>query len=314
MAPRVSIVVPARDEAAHIERCVRSILAQEIDGGVEVIVVDDGSSDETASLAHSAGATVLSGPPLGISAALNRGLAAVRGSILIRFDAHSEMPPGYASACLRALEEEPGAANVGGWCIAAGTTSWGRAVGAALASPFGVGHPSIWRQPRPGGKRRHVDHVPFGCFWTSRLRELGGWREDLLTNEDFELSYRLRGAGGQVVFDPAIWSIYRPQESLGDVARQYWRYGQWKAVMLSASPRSLRPRQLAPPALVLIVASASVPSPLARPSRAALLVYLGGLGIVSARSRAGWRTAPVLAAMHGAWGAGLLRGFLRRAR
>jgi glycosyltransferase involved in cell wall biosynthesis len=314
MRPRVSIVVPARDEAEHIERCVRSILAQEIDRGVEVIVVDDGSSDETARLARSAGATVLAAPRLGISAALNRGLAAAGGSILIRFDAHAEMPPGYVGACLRALEEETGAANVGGWRVADGTTSWGRAVGAALASPFGVGHPSIWRRPRAGGGRKDVDHVPLGCFWTSRLREIGGWREDLLTNEDFELSYRLRVDGGRVVFDPAIWSIYRPPESLRAVMRQYWRYGQWKAAMLSASPRSLRPRQLAPPALVLTVAAAAVPTPLARPGRAALLVYLAVLGIVGTRSRGGWRTAPVLAAIHGAWGAGLLMGFVRRVR
>ena len=314
MAPRVSIVVPARDEARHIERCVRSILAQEVDGGVEILVVDDGSADETVRLARSAGATVLAGPRLGISAALNRGLAAAGGSALLRFDAHAEMPPGYVMSCLRALEEEAGAANVGGWRAAAGTSAWGRAVGAALASSFGVGHPSIWRRPRAGAKRKDVDHVPLGCFWTSRLREIGGWREDLLTNEDFELSYRLRVDGGRVVFDPAIWSIYRPPESLHGIARQYWRYGQWKAAMLLAAPLSLRPRQLAPPALLLTVAAAAFPTPLARPSRAALLVYLAVLGVTSARSRAGWRTAPVLVAMHGAWGAGLLTGFVRRGR
>src|SRR5207253_4692456 len=127
-----------------------------------------------------------------------------------------------------------------------------------------------------------------------------------LTNEDFELSYRLRSNGGRVVFDPAIWSIYRPPESLPDVARQYWRYGQWKAAVLMTAPRSLRPRQLAPPAFVLTVAAAAVPTPFARPSRAALLVYLAALGVVAARSRAGWRTAPTIATIHGAWGAGLL--------
>ena len=129
---------------------------------------------------------------------------------------------------------------LGGWRVAAGTSAWGRAVGAALASSFGVGHPSIWRRPRAGAKRKDVDHVPLGCFWTSRLREIGGWREDLLTNEDFELSYRLRVDGGRVVFDPAIWSIYRPPESLRGIARQYWRYGQWKAAVASCRAEARR--------------------------------------------------------------------------
>jgi glycosyltransferase involved in cell wall biosynthesis len=309
--PKVSIVVPARDEAVHIAACVRSILAQEVDVGFEMLVADDGSSDGTAGLARAAGATVLVGPGAGVSAAMNRGLAAARGSVIIRFDAHAEMPPGYVAACLRTLAEEPGAANVGGWMEAVGRTGWGRAVGAALASRFGVGHPLIWRRPSPTAARKDVDHVPLGCFRTSTLRRLGGWREDLLTNEDFELSYRLRLDGGRVIFDPEIWSIYRPRESLPAVAGQYWRYGRWKAAMLAASPRSLRPRQLAPPALVLIAAVALVPSPLARPSRAALGCYLAALGVVSARSGAGWRTAPVLATMHAAWGAGLLTGFVR---
>jgi glycosyltransferase involved in cell wall biosynthesis len=151
MRPKVSIVVPARDEAEHIERCVRSIVDQEIDEGIELIVVDDGSRDETAILARSAGAIVLPSPRLGISAALNCGLAAAGGAVLIRFDAHAEMPPGYINACLRALEEEEGAANVGGWRVADGATAWGRAVGSALASPLGVGHPEILRPPAGGG-------------------------------------------------------------------------------------------------------------------------------------------------------------------
>src|SRR3954471_18849196 len=94
-APRVSVVVPARDEAAHIEACVRSILAQEVEGGLEVVVVDGRSSDDTAAIARAAGATVVDNPDRVIPAALNRGLAAARGEVVVRFDAHAEMPPGY---------------------------------------------------------------------------------------------------------------------------------------------------------------------------------------------------------------------------
>src|SRR5919201_242005 len=137
MAHRVSVVIPALNEATHIERCVRSVLAQEFAGGLEVLVVDGRSSDGTAELARRAGATIVDNPVGGIPAAMNRGLASASGSVLLRFDAHAEMPAGYVEACIRALEEESGAASVGGWRDARGDGPWGQALGAALASPLG---------------------------------------------------------------------------------------------------------------------------------------------------------------------------------
>ena len=54
--PHVSVVVPARNEERHVSGCVRSILEQEVEGGVEVIVADGRSVDGTAELARAAGA------------------------------------------------------------------------------------------------------------------------------------------------------------------------------------------------------------------------------------------------------------------
>lgn len=302
MKRHVSIVIPALDEASYITACVASTTAQEADGAtVEVIVADGGSTDGTPDLARASGATVIDNPDRTIPAALNRLLAAAKGDVLIRFDAHAEMPPGYVRACLAALDAEPAAANVGGWRQPVGRTAWGRACGAALASPAGVGNARIWRRPRDAA-RQYVDTVPLGCFRIDRLRAVQGWREDLLANEDYDLNFRLRSAGSRVVFDPAIWSFYHPRESLPAIARQYWRYGRWKAVMLADAPTSLQPRQLAPVGLVATLALA----PFARPARAAAVGYGAMLTIETARTRGGWRVAPVLAVMHLAWAAGLL--------
>ena len=169
------------------------------------------------------------------------------------------MQPGYLRACLLALDEEPDAASVGGWVHPEGSGPWGRATAAALESPLGVGHPLKWRRPdRPG--RQDVEHVPFGCFRADRLRAVGGWREDLEANEDFELDHRLRKAGGRIVFDPAVSIVYRPRETLRGLVSQYWRYGRAKAVVLAGAPTSLQPRQLAPPALIATVALAAAPT------------------------------------------------------
>jgi succinoglycan biosynthesis protein ExoA len=309
--PRISVIVPALNEAAHIDACVRSILAQDLTDGFEVIVVDGHSSDETAERARAAGATVIENEVPGISASLNAGLAAARGEIVVRFDAHAEMPHGYLAACVRALEEEAGAASVGGWREVRGRGPWGRALGAALSTPFGVGHASIWRRPRARDGRRDVEHVPLGCFRTEVLRRVGGWREDILTNEDYELDHRLRGQGGRIVFDPAIWSVYRPRESLDAIARQYWRYGCWKAVVMSDSPRSIKPRQLVPPTLVGGTVLALSPGRIAARARFALAIYGAVLATAAMRSRGGWRTLPVMATIHYAWGAGMIRSLPR---
>ena len=310
MTPRVSVVIPALDEAPYIEACVRSVLAQRVEGGHEVIVVDGGSSDGTAELARAAGATVIDNPDRVIPAALNRGLDAARGDFFVRFDAHAEMPSGYIEKALCALSEVADAVNVGGWRVARGVGPWGRAAGAALASDLGVGNSRIWRPPRDGDGRREVQTVPLGCFRTSALREIGGWHESLHANEDFELNHRLRSARGRVVFDPAIWSIYRPRESLAGIARQYWNYGRWKAAVLMEAPRSLRPRQLAPPALVVTTLAASLPGRAGVLARTALALYGLAVSGASASSAAGWRTGPALTAMHLAWGLGLISGLL----
>lgn len=301
VAALVSVIIPARDEAAYIGACVSSIQEQELAGELEVIVADGASQDETRTLAGDAGATVIDNSERTIPAALNKLLEAASGDVIVRFDAHALMPPGYIAACLAALAAVPEAGNVGGWREPEGRGPWGRACGIALASPAGVGNARIWRRPKPGEQRREVETVPLGCFPADRLRSVGGWRVDLLANEDFDLNHRLRQAGWKVIFDPAIWSVYHPRESLPEIAQQYWRYGRWKAVMIAGAPESIRPRQLAPVGLLATVAAA----PAFMRARAALGLYTVALGAVAARSGA-WRVAPVLAAMHLSWAAGLV--------
>lgn len=313
MRPRVSVIVPARNEAADIEACVTSILAQEFEWGLEVLVVDGMSSDETAELARKAGAVTIPNPDRLTPAALNRGLEAARGSIVVRFDAHSEMPTRYVDRLVNALGEEAGAVNVGGWADVRGSGPWSRAIAAALRSPAGVGNPRLWRRPRPGTGRRDVETVPFGCFPVEALRRAGGWREDLVRNQDFELNHRLRRAGGRIVFDPDVCFVYHPRESLVALARQYWGFGRYKAVTLALAPESLRLRQLAPIGLLAVLAAALGPTRAAPPARAVLLAYAALVAMAARRAGGGWRTGPVLATIHLCWGAGLVNGLGRLA-
>jgi glycosyltransferase involved in cell wall biosynthesis len=308
MRPQISVIVPARNEAKHIEDCLRSIFAQQADGGMEVIVADGGSSDETASLARSAGARVVENPQGTTPAGLNAALAAAQGSIIVRFDAHGRMPPGYVDASVRALEEEKGAVGVGGWVQVEANGPWGRAIGAALGSRFGIGNARSWRRPDPAQRRVDVDTFPLGSWPAESLRAVGGWDNRFLRNQDYELNYRLRTNGGRIIFDPAVWSHYRPRETPRALARQYWDYGRFKALTIATAPRSLRPRQVAPVVLLATATGAVLPIGIARAARGALAGYGILLVGVAVASRGGWRTIPVLAMIHGVWGGGLLAG------
>jgi len=93
------------------------------------------------------------------------------------------------------------------------------------------------------------------------LERGGGFNEGLLTNEDYEYNVRIRSLGGVVWFNPAIRSAYLARPDLTGLARQYARYGFWKARMLLHHPRSIRWRQAIPPLFVLITLGLLVSSP-----------------------------------------------------
>ncbi len=308
------MIVPALNESAHIDACLRSIRAQQLDLELEleleVVVADGRSSDRTADIARDAGAIVVDNPRRSTPAGLNIALAAVTSDVVLRFDAHSEMPSGYVEACLDVLDEEErsGAVNVGGWLHCQADTAWQRAIAAALGSRFGIGNPRLWRRPRRVDVRHDVDSVPFGCWRAETLRAAGGWDESFVRNQDYELNHRLRAHGGRIVFDPSIWSVYVPRSSPGQLARQFWDYGRFRGRMLSRDVTSVHPRHLAPVALLAALVSATIPSPLARLARRTIAVYALLLAGVAVRSGGGWRTIPVLSTMHVAWGAGVLYG------
>ena len=106
MSGLVSVVMPAFDEERFIGEALRSVLAQTY-RPVEVIVVDDGSSDRTAGIAAEHGVRVLRLPRRGPAAARNAGLRAARGDYWVIFDADDLMPPRASQARLPSSSSIP---------------------------------------------------------------------------------------------------------------------------------------------------------------------------------------------------------------
>ena len=110
-APKISVIVPVYNAAATLDRCVESVLGQSVPGGLELILVDDGSRDASPALCDGWAARddrvrVIHQPNGGPSAARNAGLDAARGEYLGFVDADDRLLPGVYTAGLDRMEHE----------------------------------------------------------------------------------------------------------------------------------------------------------------------------------------------------------------
>lgn len=313
--------MPIRDEAETLEVAVGSVLAQEYPGEFEVVLAVGPSTDGTFEVAarlaqRNERVQVVENAEGSTSAGLNAGILVSRGEVIARVDGHAELEPGYLRRAVEILLDT-GADNVGGIQLARGETPFERSVAAAMTSRFGVGDARF----HYGGPPGPADTVYLGVFRRAALERVGGFDEDLVRNQDYELNWRIRDSGGVVYFHPDLRVRYRPRSSLRALARQYFEYGQFKRAVLRRHPRSLRWRHLVPPATVVTVVAAVVLAIVVSPWW--FVVPAGyGAGVmlasaVSARrvgSMGAVRLLVIFPAMHWSWALGLIRGPGRRAR
>ncbi len=241
--PAVAIVIPVLSDQRRLPGLLESLQAQERLPD-EVIIVSARALPEYAA-EFSLPIFAIKNPSGAIPAALNIGIGAAHSEIILRMDVHARPFPDYTRLCLDALEGS-GADVVGGHLeiVPGGEGPVAAAIAVAVGHPFGAGDARYRLQsPQRAGD---VDTIPFGCYRKTVWERLGGYDESLLANEDYEFHWRVRAAGGRVYFDPAIRVAYYARATLGELARQYFRYGWWKAQMLRRHPRSLRWRQALP--------------------------------------------------------------------
>ena len=314
--PTVSVVMPIRNEAEHLERAIESILSQHYPLPFDVCLAVAPSNDGTESLAKRLASgndrvKVVSNP-LGVTpAGLNAAIAATTGEVVVRVDGHSALSEGYIRRAVETMRLT-GAVNVGGIQDAKGETPFEEAVAAAMTSWLGTGGSRF----HVGGAEGSVDTVYLGVFDRAAGDTVGWFDERLVRNQDYELNIRLRKAGGTVWFDPELSVAYRPRGSIKALAKQYHEYGKWKAVVARKHPGSLRVRQVAPAAVTLAIAVGLIGG-LRRPRLLAIPFGYAALVVVAAAAREPsdrrCRLAAALACSHLAWGFGFLRStFVRR--
>jgi glycosyltransferase involved in cell wall biosynthesis len=318
--PLVSIVIPCLNEERYITALLDSLAAQDYGpDGIEVIVADGGSTDATRDLVRAypspfARLELVDNPRRITVAGLNEGMKAARGDCWIIIGAHSKVRPDFVRQSVEALKRT-GAACVGGPIETIGEGDVGRAIAAAMSSPFGVGNAKF----RYASEAGYVDTVPFGCYHRKVWDVVGEFDESVDGADEDSYNARLIEAGGRIWLDPAIRSSYYPRRTFRALAKQYREYGAAKGTLF-ARGRPLQPRHFAPSAMVAggpalwLLGRAWKPARLLLRALAATYLAAGGYAAWRAAKRHGANPALTFAAMatmHVAYGAGFLEGWWR---
>ena len=256
--PFLSVVMPVRNEEPYIARNLEAVLSQDYPPDrFEVLVADGMSTDGTRRIVEAMALReprlrLIENPGRIVSAGLNRAVAAARGDVIARIDGHCEYPSDYLRRVVR-LQAETGAANVGGVLEPVGTNYVQRCVCEALRSRVGIGGSAL-RAQDDSAATREVDAVHGGCWRRETLQEAGPFSEEMVRNQDDEMSFRLRQRGGRILQAPSLRVRYVVRDRWGRLFRQFAQYGYWKVRLVRRYPKQSSVRHLLPAVLVATLA------------------------------------------------------------
>lgn len=252
--PLVSIIVPCRNEEDFIGQCLDSIIDNDYPKDMlEILIVDGMSEDGTRKIVKEYNRMfpfiiLLDNCKRITSSALNRGIKAAKGDIIIIMGSHSTYEKNYLSQCVSYLTNGD-ADNVGGICkiLPQNNSLIARSIAYALSSSFGAGDAYY----RIGSeKTRYVDTVFGGCYRKKIFDVVGYFDEDLLRTQDSEFNARLIKNGGKILLVPTIVSYYYARKSLGELLKMNLQYGYSKPLAVKKIGKVYTSRQLLPPIFV----------------------------------------------------------------
>lgn len=317
--PLIALAIPVLNEEHYIAACLASLLEQADAQRLEILVLDGGSTDRTCEIVQELQKShlqirLIHNPARLQSAAVNLAArsASPEARILIRADAHAWYPPGFVTRVVAALREQ-NATSVVVPMITVGREKMQQAIAAAQNSPFGNGGSAHRIRPQS----RWVDHGHHAAFDRDFFLSIGGYDESFTHNEDAELDYRARAAGGRIWLCAEAPVTYFPRKDLLSLARQYMRHGAGRARTLLKHRMVPKPRQMAP-VIALLGSLAGLllapwwPAALLAPAAYAILCLgWGALTAWRARDLSLLAAGPAAMTMHLAWGLGFLRSLFR---
>ena len=247
----VSVICPIYNEEKYITKCIESVLEQDYPTeDLKILFVDGLSTDKTRKIVSDYATRynqirLLDNPHRIVPYAMNIGIKAAKGDIIIRLDGHVEYPTNYISKCVHYLMTLPNAENVGGVCqtLPCNERNISQAIAIALSTGFGMGNSSF----RIGSTEiRKVDTVPFGCFRKSLFERVGYYDYELVRNQDDELNGRIIKNGGTIYLIPEIKTKYFSRDKICKIRRMFYQYGLYKPLVNKKLGSPATARQFVP--------------------------------------------------------------------
>ncbi len=302
--PSVSVVIPVKDRAHALRRCLESLQRLRYPKHkLEVVVVDDGSADETPQVARSFGARVIpsGGRGRGPAAARNRGVAAARSEILAFLDSDCVASEAWLSDLVPEFED-PELAALGGRVEGLHSSSGLDRYEAAMSSLC------LGAESRRAMVGDDTFYLPSCNLLVRRVAfaEAGRFRDELHIGEDVDLSWRLRDRGGAIAYAPRGSVLHEHRNRPAAFLRRRFEYGTSESLLEALHPRR-RKRFVLPTTLAaatLLAAAACLATSWVPAAAAGAVLLLDALGywLKLRREIARLPLAPVVRARLKAWG------------
>lgn len=248
--PLVSVVIPVKDRAADLRNCLSSLhaLAYPQDR-LQVVVVDDGSSDDTPEVAQQLGATLIHSGAVGGGPALarNRGAEVARGEIIAFIDSDCTAAENWLLELLPAFSD-PEVAAVGGWVDGMHDGSPLDRYEAVMSSL------NLGKREMLGGAGGDTFYLP-SCNLLMRREPFiaaGGFRTELHVGEDVDLTWRLRDSGWKIQYLPCGTVFHAHRSLIWPFMKRRFDYGTSEGLLHQLHPGRGK-KMFLPPLLSLIL-------------------------------------------------------------
>jgi glycosyltransferase involved in cell wall biosynthesis len=321
--PKVSVIIPMRNEEQYISRCLKSIVDQNYPKElIEIIVVDGGSSDNSLRIVRGLMAEywtikLLGGFGVNCPAAMNIGIKYATGELISKIDAHGYAGSDFLRISAECLSEEEETKCVGGPIRPVAETHIAKANALARSSTFGVGK-GIYSTR---GKPQYVDTVQCGVYKRDIFGEVGLFDESLQFGEDEEINWRIRKRGYKIYITPEVSFFYFVRDSFGKLFKQYYNYGVARVKVIQKHPDFFRIKHVIPTAFIVTLFAAAILGIFGqfflRLCIVSAIVYLIFSLVFSAEisSKHSWKYLGLLpisfAALHFGYGIGFAQGVCR---
>jgi glycosyltransferase involved in cell wall biosynthesis len=188
----LSVVVPAHNEQKYISKCLQSLKEQDYSGDYEIIVVDNGSQDNTRKIARSMGVRVIYCPQKGVAYARQAGVDASRGLIIVQADADTIYPVWWLRRIKKQFDTHPKAVAVAGTFIYS-NPPWWAGFEYFLRVVFGFLSTIVF------GRSLIISGANF-AFYKKAIIEIGGYNQKAYSSDQLDISARL-SKRGKIYYD-----------------------------------------------------------------------------------------------------------------